>query len=254
MKKTFVAIALATIALPGTAYAGETYVGISGGAVFSGNSENKGQFDATVPATTDWGEIPAGTSLAWNTKFETGYNLSAQLGYKFDGGFRAEVEAFYSRSGIKSHDSLAAGGTVIDAVDVAVLTRGAPDPANPTVGEVIADGQGSLKTMGVFLNALYDFNSGGILQPYVGAGIGYQDTKVNFVPSSVPVAKDSGSSFAWQGIAGVTFEVSENADLFAQFTYRGMGKRVDIPLTLLPATLGVKSDQAVIGAGLRLKL
>ncbi|HSG34501.1 MAG TPA: outer membrane beta-barrel protein [Sphingomonadaceae bacterium] len=254
MKKSILAALAASIALPGTAHAGETYIGLSGGVTFAGDSENQGEFTATVPSTPDWGAIPSGTSLAWNTEFETGYHLSGQLGYKFDSGLRAEIEAFYARSGVDTHNSLAAGGAIIDSVDVAVLTRGAPNAANPTVGEVIADGQGYMKTMGVFANLFYDFNTGESFQPYFGAGIGFQGTKVNFSPSGVPVAEDSDTGFAWQAMAGATFELSESVDLFTQFTYRGMFERADIPLTLLPATLGVKSDQALIAAGLRFEL
>jgi len=253
MKKYVCAIALAGVTLPGTAHAGEAYLGVSGGAQFAENSNNQGEFTADVAATPDWGAIPSGTSLAWATDFETGYHMGLHLGYEFDSGFRTEIEVFYGRNDVDSHANLAAGGAVIDGVDVAVLTRGAPDAANPTVGAVIADGQGSLKTMGVFLNGFYDFEAGGGFSPYVGAGIGLNGVAVKYMPSGVPVADDTKSSFSWQLMAGGTFDLSDNAEIYGQLTYRGM-ERVDIPLTLLPADLGVKSNQTIASLGLRFKL
>ncbi len=253
MKKFLLATAVTAIAIPATAHANEAYVGVSGGVQFSGDSKNTGEFTGDVPATPDWGAIPSGTSLAWETDFNTGYNLGFQFGYKFDNGFRSEVDVFYGRNNVDSHANLAAGGAIIDSVDVAVLTRGAPDPANPTVGEVIADGQGSMKTMGVMLNGFYDFNVGGGFEPYVGAGVGLNGVAVKFQPSGVPVADKTKTSFAWQVMAGGTFELSEGTDLYGQVAYRGMD-RVKVPLTLLPADLGVKSNQTIASLGLRFKI
>ena len=253
MRNYLIGTILASVALTGTAKAGEAYVGVSSGLTMPGNSSNEGAFNATVPATADWGEIPSGTSVGWNTDFKNGMVASGQLGYQMDSGLRAEIELSYASSDVKSHDSLAAGGAVIDGVDVAVLTRGAPDAANPTVGQVIADGQGKVKTLGVFLNAFYDINAGGGFEPYLGAGIGFQDVDVKFMPSGVPVADDSDSSLAWQAMAGASFAVSSSVELFGQFTYRENFDRANVELSLLPADLGVQSSQSMVTAGLRIK-
>ncbi len=255
MKKSLmVAVGAAMVALPGTAYASETYIGLSGGIAMPSDSANEGQFDAAVPATADWGAIPAGTSLAWDTEFDNGWTISGQVGVKLDSGLRGELEVAYAKYDVASHSGLAAGGAAIDGVDVAVLTRGAPSASNPTVGQVIADGQGSVDTLGAFANVFYDFNAGGSFQPYVGAGIGYQRVNVEFMPSGVPVADDSDSGLAWQAMAGASFAVSETIDLFAQYTYRDSFDRAEIALDLLPATLGVESRQSIVTAGVRVKL
>ncbi len=254
MKGQLAVAAAALLSIPATAHANDVYVGVSGGIAMPEDSANAGQFDADVPATADWGAIPSGTSLAWDTQLESGIAVSGHLGVKFDGGFRTELELAYAKGDVESHSNLAAGGAVIDSVDVAVLTRGAPDAGNPTVGQVIADGQGSVSTFGGFLNAYYDFNAGGSFQPYLGAGIGYQWVDVDFQPSGVPVADDSDSGFAWQAMAGASFAVSESFDLFAQYTYRDSFDRAEIPLDLLPATLGVESTQSIVTVGARFKL
>jgi opacity protein-like surface antigen len=254
MKRILIAAGAACLALPGTAHASETYIGVSGGVSWANDSANAGEFDSTVPATPDWGAIPAGTSLGWDTEFSTGYALSGQVGIKFDSGFRAELELAYSDNGVKTHSGLAAGGTVIDNVDVAVLTRGAPSGANPTVGQVIADDDGGVTTIGGYLNAYYDIKTWSSFAPYIGAGIGYRNVKVDYQPSGVPVADDSDSGLAWQLMAGASFVVSDKVDLFAQYTYRDSFDRAEVPLDLVPATLGVESTQSLVTLGLRLKL
>ena len=146
------------------------------------------------------------------------------------------------------------GGTNIDGSDVAILTRGAASAANPTVGEVIADGQGKVKNFGLFANAFYDIETGSGFKPYLGAGAGYQWVDVRFAPSGVDVADDDDGTFAYQLMAGASFAVSDKVDLFAQYTWRDTFEDADIALNLLPATLGVESQQSLVSAGLRLHL
>ena len=253
MKKLVYCAGAIALATPAMASAGETYVGVSGGIVLPSNSQNSGSFDSAVPATADWPEIPADTSLGWTTEFEEGYAISGQFGHAFDNGFRAELELNYSEYDVQTHSGLTVGGTNIDALDVAVLTRGAPDAANPTVGEVIADGQGSVSNWGIFANGFYDFNPQGTFKPYIGAGLGYVNTDVKFSPSGVDVADENDDGFAWQGIIGASFAVSENVDIFAQGAYRERFEDADIPLNLLPATLGVETGQTTVSAGVRFR-
>lgn len=251
MRKALLATSLVALAIPSTAHASEVYIGVSSGFNFVSDSSNEGAFDATVPATEDWPSIPSGTSLGWDTDFETGMMLSGHIGMKYDSGLRAELEVGYSKADVSSHSNLAAGGAIIDGVDVAVLTRGAPNVTNPTVGEVIADGQGELSTFGAFLNGYYDFNAGSGFVPFLGAGIGLQSVDVDFMPSGVPVAADSDDVFAWQLMAGASVELSNSVDVYGQLTYRQSFERANVALDLLPATLGVEADAAFAAIGIR---
>lgn len=251
MRQFLFGAALTALAIPGAAHAGETYIGVSAGLSLPGNSNNSGEINSDVPATLDFGAIPAGTDLGWKTNFENGLAISGQVGRAFDNGLRLELEFAYSKYDVDSHSSLTAGGANIDGVDVAVLTRGTPDPANPTVGDVIADGQGDISNFGAFLNVLYDINTGSSLTPYVGAGIGYQSTDVDYQPSGVSVGEGDDDGFAWQAIVGASFAVTEQLDVFGQYNYRESFSRADIELSLLPATLGVQSKQSIISAGIR---
>ncbi|MBD2842383.1 outer membrane protein [Erythrobacter rubeus] len=248
------AAAIAFFAAPTAALADGPYIGVSGGVALPEDSTNSGEFDVDVPATDDFGAIPAGTELGWETEFDTGFAISGQAGYAFDNGFRLELEAAYSEYDVDTHSGLTVGGANIDGADVAILTRGVPDAANPTVGTVIADGQGDVSNFGVFGNVYYDINTGSAFKPYIGAGIGYQWVDVDFSPSGVAIADDDDSAFSYQLMAGASFEVSPGFDVFGQYTYRDTTEDAEIPLTLLPATLDVESSQSILSLGVRFQL
>lgn len=253
MKKIYLtAGAAVALALPAAAQAQGTYIGFSGGIALPSDSDNSGETTATIPDTPDFGEIPAGTPVGWTTEFDNGFEASGQIGYALENGLRLEAQVIYNEYDVDTHFGLAAGGTVIDGVDVAVLTRGPADPANPTVGQVIADGQGDVSNTGLFANVYYDIGGeDATFKPYVGGGLGYQWTDVNFQPSGVDVADDSDGSFAFQLMAGASYEVSDGFDIFAQYTYRDTFDDPRIELNLIPANLEVESQQSIITAGVR---
>ncbi|MDJ0976968.1 MAG: outer membrane beta-barrel protein [Erythrobacter sp.] len=246
--------AVLALALPAQAKAEGPYIGLSGGVALPEDSRNAGQFDETVPATADFDAIAADTTLDWNTEYDTGFAINGQVGYAFDNGLRVEAELAYSKYDVDTHSGLTVGGADIDTVDVAVLTREPADASNPTVGEVIADGQGDVTNVGLFANVFYDINTGSGFKPYVGAGAGYQWSDVEYEPSSVDVADDEDGALAYQLMAGASFEVTERIELFGQYTWRDSFEDTDVALNLLPATLGVETGQSLVTAGVRVKL
>ena len=253
MKKLYLAAGAAVVfAVPSAAHAEGTYIAFSGGIALPSDSDNAGEITSDIPATADFGAIPAGTSVGWNTEFDNGFEVSGAVGYATAGGLRFEGQLFYNQYDVATHSGLTAGGANIDAVDVAVLTRGPANAANPTVGQVIADGQGDVSNVGAFANVYYDIGgSEARFKPFVGAGLGYQWTSVNFQPSGVDVADDSDGSFGYQLMAGASYEVSPGFDLYAQYTYRDTFETPEVELNLLPANLGVESQQSVVTAGVR---
>ncbi len=255
MKKIplFLAATAAILTFPMAAHA-QTYIGVSVGATLPEDSKNEGEFTATVPATTAapiYPAIPSGTELGWRTKFDTGYNISGQVGHRFAGGFRVEGEFNYNRAGVKRHRGVTVGGTDIDAIDASVLTRGAT--AGATVGTVVDSGIGKQESYGVFLNGFYDFNSGGSFQPYLGGGIGGQRVKFDYRPSNVDVGQGSDTNFAWQLMAGATYKIGPGMEIFGQYNYRDAGS-TKMRLDLLPADLNAKSKQSILSLGLRIPI
>lgn len=254
MKKfSLLLVASAALAMPTAAFA-QTYVGVSVGATIPEDSKNKGVFTSDVPATTVapiYPAIPSGTELGWRTEFDTGYNISGQVGHRFSGGFRVEGEFNYNRSGIKTHNGVSVGGTDISAVDASVLTRGAT--VGSTVGTVVDSGIGKQESYGLFANVYYDFNSGGSFQPYVGGGVGGQRVKFDYRPSDIDVGQGKDTNFAWQLMAGATYKIGPSLEIFGQYNYRDAGETT-MNLDLLPADLNAESRQSIFSLGLRIPL
>lgn len=247
-----VALATALSAIASPVLASGPYVGVSAGATLPEKSNDRGTFTSTVPATADFPAIASGTDLSLETRFKTGYNISGFAGYRFDNGLRLEAEVAYSENRVKDHRNLTVGGTVIDGLDVAVLTRAAAAAANPRVGTVIGNGGGGRTTNWAFMaNAYYDFNAGGSLQPYVGGGIGAKIVDVRYSPSGVGVSQGDKTVFAYQGMAGLTYKISPSFEVFGEYKYRG-ADRANVPLQLLPARWGVESNQSILSLGVRI--
>ncbi len=242
------AVSAALLCAPALATA-QTYGGVSAGIALPQDSPNRGETTAAIPASATFPAIASGTPVEWTTEFENGYNVSVQLGHRFEGGFRVEGEFNYSRSGIDTHRGVTVGGTNIDAIDASVLTRG---PAlGATVGTIVDSGIGSQRSYGAFANAYYDFNSGGAFQPFVGAGVGVQRVRFDYRPSDVDVGQGSDTNFAWQLMAGATYRISPSFEVFGQYNYRDAG-RTTLALDLIPADLSARSRQSIASVGVRI--
>lgn len=77
----------------------------------------------------------------------------------------------------------------------------------------VAGCDGRYQTWSAMGNALYDFRTGWGVTPYVGVGVGAARTDI----------KGLGNNwvFAYQGIAGVTYQVNPSLDVFADYRYFG---------------------------------
>lgn len=237
--------------MTGVAQAGEPYIGASAGLNLPSDSKNRREFNQDVAATADFDAVASGTDLDWTTELENGLDLNLHAGYRLDNGIRLELQGFYNKSNVDLHRDLAVGGTVIDGLDSAVLTRAAADAANPTVGAVLSTDDGQIKNYGLFANALYDFKISESFVPYVGAGVGFTRQDVEFQPSGVDVVDDKKTLFTYQAMVGATYKLSPSFELFGQYTYR-RADRKDYDVNLLPADLGVRSEQSLFNVGFRI--
>ncbi len=249
-----ISIALAAaVALSGASHASDYYVSLSGGVSMLGDSDNEGAFagdfttgeGTTIPAGT---VLPDGTAVGWTTEFDTGFALSGALGKRY-GAFRGELEVAYQKNGVDTHRDVAAAGIPLAGEDAGVLITGSPN-IGVTVGDLVADGQGDVSTTFVMANVYYDFNAGGRIKPFLGAGIGIGFADVDYSPSAVPVIQDSATEFAYQGIAGFAYEVSPSIELLMAYRYRATSD-VSVDASLFAADFEIESQFSVIEAGLR---
>lgn len=247
------ALALGLLILPGAALANGPYIGVSGGFGIPRASAGLGEVTAAIPAAGDFAAIPAGTEIGLRTEYNPGWAASGQLGYDFGNGFRVEAEGAFSRYNVDRHVGLTVNAANIDALDMAVLTRTAPAPGNPNVGEILADGQGRVHNFGAFANVFYDLRAGPAFRPFLGAGVGYQWVDADFLPSGLQFGSGIDGGIAYQLMAGATYQLSPTLDFYGQYTYRELTGRARIDLDLLPAELGVQSLQSLLTVGLRFR-
>ncbi|EHL96930.1 outer membrane family protein, partial [Acetobacteraceae bacterium AT-5844] len=166
--------------------------------------------DADITSGTPFG-AGVGTTRTLSAEFDNGFGGVLSIGYGFGNGLRAEIEGNYRQN------------------DVAKLSRG---------GALTGIG-GTVRTYGVMANALYDFDFGLPVVPYVGAGVGYAWTEYDQVRSRATFPggnsvnfDDTDGQFAFQGIVGAAFPIAAVPGLAITGEYRFFG-------TLEPSFSGV---------------
>jgi OOP family OmpA-OmpF porin len=130
-----------------------------------------------------------------STKLDNGQIMSGAVGYKY-GVMRYEVEGIHQASDVKSHT-------------IAGTPRGGSD--------------GKTQTDAAMANAYVDLGTYIGLKPYVGAGLGYSRVKYkNYSSSSTgPFLNDSDNAMAYQGMAGVSYDITPKWSATAEYRYLG---------------------------------
>jgi opacity protein-like surface antigen len=133
-------------------------------------------------------------------EFDGGLGYFVQVGRRFD-NLRVEVEL-----GRRSNDA-DRFGSFIDVVAA----------------------RGSLDANSLMLNGVYDFRIGERLRPYLGAGIGGARIKADAVrkavndPDRTGALLGSDNRFAWQALAGVSWQLAERWALTLNYRYFDAG-------------------------------
>jgi outer membrane protein OmpA-like peptidoglycan-associated protein len=138
-----------------------------------------------------------GTGVPYEAKLtaHNGFDGEASLGYGLGNGFRFEVEGDYFENR---------------------FDKGKIDGVDDSAG-------GRDRNYGVFVNALYDFDVGlPYLYPYIGAGVGYQESDFNNLQGQGAFFDKSRGSLAYQGIAGISFPIPPVPGLSATVQYNFM--------------------------------
>jgi len=251
-KFLYSAIAALTILPAVSAQAGDYYVSGSVGVLSQSDSDNEGRTGAFTTGNLGDGStlnVASGTDYGWTTDFDTGSAFAVEIGKKKANGLRFGLEYVQTSADVDTHTNVTLGGGSIDAVDAAALA-GSPTPLGVTVADVVADGQGEIKNQAVFLNAYYDFNKGAMLQPYLGAGIGFTEIDVNYRPSAIQIIDDRETEFAYQGKAGVTLNFDSPFELYGEAVYRASAD-ADSGNILFPGNLDVENKQTSFSIGAR---
>jgi opacity protein-like surface antigen len=124
---------------------------------------------------------------SFGVEYDTGFTAGAALGKKF-GNYRAEIEGIYEES--------------------------------DTDG-----GAGKTEFSGAMVNGYYDFKNSSFFTPYVGVGAGYGHLRYHSDVAGVnSVSEDT---LAYQGIAGVGYELNPCWTLTGEYRYVGTTEAAD---------------------------
>jgi outer membrane protein OmpA-like peptidoglycan-associated protein len=155
------------------------------------------------PVTGPYVDLGLGTTILQPEKISGAtvqtrpdYAGVAGVGYGFGNGFRVQLEGNFRRNNV----------TKID------------------LGGLSAPLSGGINTYGMFANGFYDIPVDFPITPYVGAGVGFQWQKVQSVHSSLlgqsTVIKGTSSSFAYDLIAGASYNIAQVPGLAVTAEYR----------------------------------
>ena len=171
--------------------------------------------------------------------YDNGIGVYAALGYAWGNGFRTELEFSHRNNDIRHI---------------------APDP-NGFSGLPEGTISGDSTAIAIMANILYDFDLGSAFKPYIGGGVGFADvdhdiTGTNAAGAPIaPLTISYGPNqrvFAYQGIAGVAYELAPQLALDVSYRYFGTRKQ-DVFGTLggFPAEFATAYNAHSLFAGLR---
>lgn len=125
-----------------------------------------------------------------STKLDTGGIGSAAIGMR-KGPFRGEIEGLYSESEVDKHN-------------------------------VAGNADGKTKLTAAMGNVYYDITKIDGFVPYVGGGVGYGHMKLdNYSAGATKLVDKSDNVLAYQGIAGVSYQINPCWDVTAEYRYLG---------------------------------
>jgi opacity protein-like surface antigen len=130
---------------------------------------------------------------------DPGVALVGAVGWNFGSGPRVEVEGSYRANDISDESGFSARAAV-----------------------------GTESKFGFMANALFEFDMGSWIAPYIGVGLGYQlidepGAHLSVGPINANILDTTKGSFAYQAIAGAAFPIAAVPGLDLTFEYRYLG-------------------------------
>jgi len=131
----------------------------------------------------------------FDTSADPGFAVNGAVGKEFGNGFRAEGELGYRQLSL-DHVTSYGGG----------LGSGGAG--------------GDAEAFSVMGNGYYDFDTGGPIKPYIGAGLGFAQVSLsNATVNGRSLVDDEDLVFAYQAMAGVGYQVNPKGTLFLGYRY-----------------------------------
>lgn len=139
---------------------------------------------------------------AVSVEHDLGYEAGVFVGYDL-GSFRIQAEVAYRNAGV-------------DEIDTSIgLPGGIPPGEHPVE-------QGGVDSLSFMVDGIYEIGDGRGLTPFVGAGLGMTTVDLNDVrvlETAPPFLDDDDSAFAWQLIAGLSWEATDRLNVDVTYRY-----------------------------------
>jgi opacity protein-like surface antigen len=136
-------------------------------------------------------------------EWDTGWAIEGDVGYRWAEYWRLELEGSFREN---DADVFTPGGGFYSGV-----------PVTPA---------GDVEQLAVMLNLLFDFDVTDTINLSLGAGIGGAQVEVEFTATTTPFGsvltideRDQDWTWAYQGIAGVSFETGDQTEIFIDYRY-----------------------------------
>ena len=179
-------------------------------------SDSQGELDSTS------------LHIAGDIELSNGLGFALALGVQAAEGLRVELEGAYRPFDIDGVNDVRVNGRALDS------------------GYELS---GDVDTWSLMLNAHYDIAMGAA-RPYIGAGLGIarHDANATLTLPILPATSDSGNdnTFAYQFMAGLGYELSDNMVLFGGYRYMGTD---DLEIEALTASYGTHAIEAGLRVG-----
>ncbi|MGE3302264.1 MAG: OmpA family protein [Hyphomonadaceae bacterium] len=164
---------------------------------------------------------PAPVTLNGQHDFDADWSQHLGVGYGLSNGFRLEGELGHRYNELETSAQIASGGA---------------------------------HAWSYMINAFYDFNRGGSIQPYLGVGVGGATVVPDAVtPTASQILRTKDTGFAWQGLAGVGFALTPRLMLDVGYRYFAApdlnvgGTSTVPPVTAASYDLDYTAQSATIG-------
>ena len=146
------------------------------------------------------GGVTQPQNQSFGVEYDAGFTGGAAVGTKM-GNYRAELEGLYEQSDVDGADA-------------------------------------KTEFSGAMVNGFYDFKNASLFTPYVGAGVGYGH--IRYSSDIAGVDSVSEEALAYQGIAGVGYELNPCWTLTGEYRFVGTTKEEDTRYQSHSAVAGLR--------------
>lgn len=146
------------------------------------------------------------TGFTVKEEYDTGYNVGAAVGYAGPRGLRGDIEVRYRHNDLDKF-------TIIEDAGFGVA-NGLGD-----LDGLDLEFDAQVSSLAAMANLYYDIDLGFPVTPFIGGGIGFANVDVEATVLGETFIDDDDTVFAYQGTAGLTYDINGSFMLSLAYQY-----------------------------------